>query len=150
MADTETQDPTVEYSGVQTNVEQEDSSDADNETADTKSLHPKHFKIPCKHCNKMISKNNMTTHIKRCKIMLHEAKKVDEHHLLDVIKHLKEQVNLKNEETITLQKELQATQQRLVESDTKFDKLLNQVIIIKRENPAAPSNMVAAPMQIAV
>ena len=149
MAEVEAQNPNAEDLHPNS-ANQEESSDAENDIAEAKHLHPKHLKVPCKHCNKMISKNNMTTHLKRCKIMLHEAKKVDEHHLLDVIKHLKEKISMKDEETLKLQKELQATQQRLIESDTKFDKLLNQVIIIKRENPATPSNFVASPLQISV
>ena len=127
----------------------DDNSDVDDDTpsTDTKS-NPRATKIPCKHCNKMISKHNMTTHWKRCKILQHESKKVNEHHLLDIIERMKGQIHSKDADIISLEKQLRVADQRLSDSDAKFEQLLHQVIIIKREGPSA-TDLKGSPLQVA-
>lgn len=91
----------------------------------------KNARIVCEYCSKSISKNNISTHLKRCSVKKHESKKSDPTELLNRIDVLTNEIKQKHEETVCLKQELRLANQRAKVVDEKFDKLLSHIVILK-------------------
>ena len=87
--------------------------------------------VECEFCKKLISKNNITTHLKRCTIKKHEESKIDPTEFLETIKNQNDQIKKYLEQISLLKKELEMTNKRVEDSDAKYNKLLTHIVVLK-------------------
>lgn len=105
------------------------------------------FKVDCKWCGKLISKNNVGAHEKRCKIKKFQDENLTDNNpnLLEKIRNLQMQVEdlhkqLQNRneqfkvETQEITHKYQTEYKMRIEADRKYDKLVDSLIILKRDN----------------
>lgn len=101
------------------------------------------FKVECEYCKKLISKNNISSHHKRCKIKRHELERIDDNnpHLMEKIKHLESHINFLENQVEShkasahdLATKYHAEHKLRVEGDKKYNKLVDSLIIVKRDN----------------
>lgn len=83
-------------------------------------------KKPCEHCNKMISIPNMTSHLKVCKV---KNQKIQNKEPME----LKETISKQNDVIKYLKEEIVKMNERYLESEQKYERLLKEVIVIKKE-----------------
>ena len=90
------------------------------------------YKVECEYCKKLISKNNISSHHKRCKIKRHELERIDDNnpHLMEKIKHLESHINFLENQVEShkasahdLATKYHAEHKLRVEGDKKYNKL---------------------------
>ena len=92
-----------------------------------------HSKTKCLHCNKMISTRNISTHYKTCKV-----KKINETDqslgtLLEKLKSMEGELTMVNQSLYEHKMTVVAKDMQISTLQNTIDKLLQHVVIIKKE-----------------